>query len=42
LFTDDHFAARQAFFESEEGAGVLAVGADNGEDGNVLVGDGIE
>jgi len=42
LLTDGHVAGGEAFLKSQEGTGVLAVGADDGEDGDVLVGDGVE
>ena len=42
LLTDGHLAGGETFLESEKGSGVLAVGADDGEDGDVLIGDGIE
>jgi hypothetical protein len=42
LLTDGHVAGGETFLKSEEGTGVLAIGADDGKDGDVLVGDGIE
>ena len=42
LLTDGHLACGETFLKGEEGTSVLAIGADNGEDGDVLVCDGIE
>jgi hypothetical protein len=42
LLTDGHLACGETFLKCEERTGVLAVGADDGEDGDVLVCDGIE
>src|SRR6266852_4262035 len=42
LLANEHLTVGETLFESEEGAGVLAEGADDGEDGDVLIGGGIK
>src|SRR5262249_40594947 len=42
LFADEDFAGSEAFFEGEEVAGVSGISCDDGKDGNVFKGNGIE
>src|SRR6266481_6341836 len=42
LLGDSHLAGSESFFEGKEWAGVLALRTDDGKDGDVLVGNGIE
>src|SRR5260370_32873927 len=42
LLANEHFACGETFLEGEEGTGVLVVRTDDGEDGDILVIDGIE
>src|ERR1700730_18678702 len=42
LLADEDFARGETFLEREERAGVLAIGTDDGEDGDVFVRNGFE
>jgi len=42
LFADNHFAASEAFVEGEKSGSVAIAGADDREDSEIFVGDGIE
>ena len=42
LLGDSHFAGRETFLERKKRTGVLTLGADDREDGDVFVDDGVE